>query len=123
MQTSREECDDGNTKNLDGCSATCVVEDGFTCSAGGLSFPSVCEKCGNGRMRGREECDDGNARNGDGCSASCALEEGFVCVGGSENSTSTCMDLKAYEDTAEKNMNDQKAACAENDPPQGFLLT
>ena len=27
--TSREACDDGNTEDLDGCSATCVVDPGW----------------------------------------------------------------------------------------------
>ena len=34
-----EECDDGNTANGDGCSATCSVEPNFSCSGTG---PSVC---------------------------------------------------------------------------------
>ena len=28
-----EQCDDGNTASEDGCSSTCTIEDGFTCSA------------------------------------------------------------------------------------------
>ena len=27
-----EECDDGNTDSTDGCSPTCQIEDGFSCS-------------------------------------------------------------------------------------------
>ncbi len=34
-------CDDGNTTDGDGCSATCTVEDGFACELG-ENFASVC---------------------------------------------------------------------------------
>lgn len=33
-----EACDDGNTTDDDGCSGTCTVESGYTCSGA----PSVC---------------------------------------------------------------------------------
>ena len=50
-----EECDDGNTDDGDGCSATCTVEDGWECISEG------CEEiCGDGEVVGEEECDDGN---------------------------------------------------------------
>src|SRR6185503_4188092 len=61
-----EVCDDGNTDAGDGCSATCTVEAGWTCSGS----PSVCSPiCGDGLVRGGEGCDDGNLSGGDGCSA------------------------------------------------------
>jgi cysteine-rich repeat protein len=56
--SSGEECDDGNTADCDGCSATCQSETG----------------CGDDVVCGTEECDDGNTSGGDGCSAGCALE-------------------------------------------------
>ncbi len=34
-----EECDDGNTASGDGCSTTCLIEPGFTCTS---AFPDVC---------------------------------------------------------------------------------
>jgi cysteine-rich repeat protein len=40
-----EGCDDNNTINGDGCSATCTVEPGYACSSGS---PSVCVACPNG---------------------------------------------------------------------------
>jgi len=46
---AREECDDGNTKSGDGCSALCKIE-----------------KCGNGRIDSGEEC-DGSGMNGQAC--------------------------------------------------------
>jgi cysteine-rich repeat protein len=36
--SGNEECDDGNTTSGDGCSATCTVEAGYTCTGS----PSVC---------------------------------------------------------------------------------
>ena len=55
-----EQCDDGNTINGDGCSASCTVENVVA--------------CGNGVLEGSEQCDDGNAVNGDGCSVLCVAE-------------------------------------------------
>src|SRR5262245_66603296 len=53
-----EQCDDGNTTNGDGCSSTCTIEPGFTCSG----EPSVCTPtCGNGVVNGGEQCDAGAA--------------------------------------------------------------
>jgi len=53
-----EQCDDGNTVDGDGCSASCLVEG----------------DCGDGTVNAGEACDDGNTVDGDGCSASCTLE-------------------------------------------------
>ena len=57
---SSEECDDGNRRNLDGCSARCRIELGAV--------------CGDGTVEDDEECDDGNSTNGDGCTSDCTLE-------------------------------------------------
>ena len=38
MLIKSEECDDGNTKDLDGCSSKCKIEEGFECSGD----PVVC---------------------------------------------------------------------------------
>jgi cysteine-rich repeat protein len=56
----REDCDDGNVKDGDGCSSICRRES---------TVP-----CGNKVLDSGEECDDGNTKAGDGCSASCRLE-------------------------------------------------
>lgn len=79
---SGEVCDDGNTSSGDGCSATCTVEPGFTCTGS----PSVCTPiCGDGLIRGTEMCDDG-AANGtlpSCCSAACELKpSGTACDDG-----------------------------------------
>lgn len=75
-----EECDDGNVDAADGCSATCTVEEGYSCE----DEPSDCSMadiCGNGRIEEGEECDDGNVDAADGCSAMCSVEGGFLCGG------------------------------------------
>ena len=65
-----EECDDGNTNNIDGCSANCIVE---TCGDGTLNFSGSS----------LEECDDGNSTNGDGCDNDCSIS---ICINGTEES-------------------------------------
>jgi cysteine-rich repeat protein len=77
--TGSEACDDGNNDDGDGCSATCTVEAGFTCTG----ESSVCTPiCGDGVVKGQlEECDDANTDDGDGCSATCTVEAGFSCSG------------------------------------------
>jgi cysteine-rich repeat protein len=75
-----EDCDDGNTTDGDGCSVTCTVESGWTCSG----EPSVCASltsCGDGLLQSPESCDDGNTTDGDGCSAACQPESGWACSG------------------------------------------
>ncbi len=99
VKNAEEQCDDGNNRNNDGCSAFCVLEpftprcgdnilsesageeceDGNTKNNDGCS--SVCKlepgpptRCGDHIITHGEECDDGNLINGDGCSATCRLE-------------------------------------------------
>ncbi len=101
-----EACDDGNTVDGDGCSATCNIEPGWQCStpgvacyqpacgdgrvdviftpdSGGSSFGGAASGNGTGGATGGtwifDQCDDGNKLSGDGCDASCQLESGFVC--------------------------------------------
>jgi cysteine-rich repeat protein len=59
-----EQCDDGNTTDGDGCSATCTHEN--------PPPPHAC--CGDGTVEAGEQCDDGNTTDGDGCSATCTIE-------------------------------------------------
>ena len=93
VREGSEACDDGAQIDGDGCSASCTVEDGWTCSENeaGLSTcrPATPTDCGNGMKEGSEACDDGNKVSGDGCSELCAVEGGFTC---SENEVglSTC---------------------------------
>ncbi|MCB9619268.1 MAG: DUF4215 domain-containing protein [Sandaracinus sp.] len=72
-----ESCDDGDATAGDGCSDTCRVEPGYTCTG----LPSVCTtRCGDGAVSGAEACDDGNTANGDGCSSTCVVESGYTCA-------------------------------------------
>lgn len=75
-----EVCDDGNKNSLDGCSATCRVEPGFSCTTVGM-LCTQNEACGDGTVDGdrSEECDDKNLLSGDGCTADCQLELNYTC--------------------------------------------
>ncbi|MFH2009708.1 MAG: DUF4215 domain-containing protein, partial [bacterium] len=92
-------CEDGNTIDGDGCSATCQLE---LCGNGTLDGSELCDDgnqdntdacpdgngdataiggtcvpafCGDGHVwAGVETCDDGNVVPGDGCDASCQVE-------------------------------------------------
>ncbi|KNC47314.1 uncharacterized protein AMSG_11783 [Thecamonas trahens ATCC 50062] len=77
-----EACDDGNTSDGDGCSSTCSLEPGFSCSNQDPAAPTLCTPvpCGDGTwVPDVEECDDGNTMSGDGCSSACKLEHGYAC--------------------------------------------
>lgn len=67
-----EGCDDGGFVPNDGCSASCTVEQGYTCT--GTPLSTCTFTCGNGSVSGSEQCDDGNTTNGDTCSAVCLYE-------------------------------------------------
>ncbi len=83
-----EQCDDGNSTGGDGCSATCQIEPGWTCTGTG---PGSCTTtCGDGIVAGAETCDDGNLTNGDGCDSSCNLEIGYTWNGSA--AVTTCGD-------------------------------
>ncbi|HRH33093.1 MAG TPA: lamin tail domain-containing protein [bacterium] len=56
-----EQCDDGNTISLDGCSSQCQIE---------IPVPI----CGNNIIEDGEQCDDGNTISNDSCSATCQTE-------------------------------------------------
>jgi cysteine-rich repeat protein len=67
-----ETCDDHNTGAGDGCSATCTIEAGFTCTGA----PSNCTAtCGDNMIHGTEVC-DGTNLNGQTC-----LTQGFASGG------------------------------------------
>ena len=99
-----EECDDGNNRGGDGCSATCNVDafcgdgavgggeecdDGNTDEGDGCDADCRAEVCGNGAVQVGEECDDGNTDAGDGCDATCVLE---VCGNGVLQAGEECDD-------------------------------
>lgn len=80
---SREQCDDRNRDNFDGCTGVCLIEPGYACTSTAVGSPSLCAPvCGDGMLvPGQEACDDGNLEPGDGCSPSCEIEAGWVCFG------------------------------------------
>lgn len=81
---TNETCDDGDAISLDGCSSTCQIETGYTCSG----TPSSCTLlCGNGAINAGEGCDDGNNVSSDGCSSLCVVETGYTCTGAPSNCT------------------------------------
>lgn len=85
-----EACDDGDNTNGDGCSASCTVESGWSCSG---SLPTACaEVCGNGIVTSGEECDDGNTSDGDGCTATCTEQSGWGCTGSPSACETDCGD-------------------------------
>ena len=68
-----ETCDDAGTAASDGCSASCQIEDGFTCSGA----PSTCEPAA------CEPACEGKACGPDGCGGVCGTCEGSaVCQAG-----------------------------------------
>jgi cysteine-rich repeat protein len=76
VRAGAEACDDGNLIATDGCSATCTIEGGWSCTGS----PSTCAtSCGDGVRAGAEACDDGGTSAGDGCSVVCAVELGWTC--------------------------------------------
>ncbi|MDP3245194.1 MAG: hypothetical protein Q8M83_06090 [bacterium] len=78
-----EACDDGNTKNNDGCSEICLNEGAKT---------TTVPVCGNDKQEYGEDCDDNNIINGDGCSAKC-LNEGTgksICGNGMVDKGEAC---------------------------------
>jgi cysteine-rich repeat protein len=98
-----EQCDDGNTADNDGCSASCELENcgdnnldpGEECDDGnnvdGDGCSATCKSeavCGNGNREPGEECDDGNTDDGDGCSSTC--EDEFVCGNGMVEGNEEC---------------------------------
>ncbi len=95
-----EQCDDGNTSNLDACLNDCtnaVCGDGLRhlgvedCDDGNSNNADSClnncnsASCGDGVVRaGVEQCDDGNLSYLDGCTGTCQIAtcgDGFVRTG------------------------------------------
>jgi fibro-slime domain-containing protein len=75
-----EACDDGNTRDSDGCAADCSqIDPGYRCPDPGQPC-RVASVCGNGLLELGEQCDDRNLRDGDGCTATCALVPGWTCT-------------------------------------------
>ena len=93
IKEGTEQCDDGNTKGYDGCSAQCQLEPSClnNVDATGKAIPdgtcvSICgdgivfDFDSNGDGKQDEQCDDGNTLAGDGCSPTCQAEPGYSCT-------------------------------------------
>ncbi len=96
-----EACDDGNTKNGDGCSSKCEIEAGFECSEPGKACQKLPE-CGNGILESGEECDDHNTDSEDGCSQNCQIEDDYRCpIEGEACARIECGDGELQEENGE----------------------
>ena len=104
MVAGSEACDDGNQDNGDGCSATCLLENGANCQNGSQCDSGVCDtavsgqcrpalSCGNGVREGIEACDDGGNAPGDGCNPDCLLENGVACSTSGQCGSEFCSDV------------------------------
>lgn len=99
-----EECDDGNSKDGDGCSKFCKREPNHNCPAAG----GPCEKdvCGDSKVTGDETCDEGNAQPSGGC-VSCKIQFGWECntPGAACTKTAVCGDgvFQGSEECDDKN--------------------
>ena len=77
----KEDCDDENELDGDGCSAGCQVEDNYACTLDSHppKLKSVCQTCGNGEVEGSEICDDGNVSGA--CYSGCrSVKPGWQCA-------------------------------------------
>jgi len=91
-----EACDDQDRDNNDGCSSSCSVETGYTCS--NTNMPSDCSPiCGDGRLISPEVCDDGPSDHSYEATPYCLNDctgsdpgPGYICSGGDFNTPSTC---------------------------------
>lgn len=91
---SPEACDDGDLIGTSKCKADCSGPvDGWTCSGGSFSSPSICNPvCGDSKVVGDEVCDDGDLNNSDKCNGSCSGNTlGWSCSGGNPTTPSTCI--------------------------------
>lgn len=85
--TTGEACDDKNKSNADGCSASCKIEPGWSCTG----TPSVCETiCGDGIVVGSETCDDDST-----CPGSCRRALWSKRYGGSQYQQTTALAVDA----------------------------
>ncbi len=113
-----EGCDDDNPEDGDGCSSTCMIEDGWQCNG----QPSVCfAVCGDALVVGPEQCDDDNIKNGDGCTVECQIEEGYACEGEPSVCATVCGDgFVVGEDCDDGNAEDGDGCSTECVIEEGF---
>lgn len=107
MRHPTEECDDNDTGSGDGCSASCTIENMWSCTGGSVSSRDYCNycslgtspsptkdqclvTCGDGLKHSTEECEDSNIDSDDGCTSTCTIEDDYICTGGTTTSDDTC---------------------------------
>ena len=86
VNTTSEECDDGNTDDGDGCSASCQVESGYTCTG---TAPSICtdnDEC----SLGTDNCDANATCTNTAGSFTCACNSGYSGDGTSCTDNDEC---------------------------------
>ena len=91
ITSPREQCDDGDLINGDGCDSNCtptgcgngIVTSGEDCDDGNSVNGDGCDNtcaspvCGDCIVSLGEDCDDGNVNDGDGCDSNCKLTPGL----------------------------------------------
>lgn len=113
LKDQAEECDDGNKNSGDGCTAACVVEDGWVCPVPGE--PCILTvACGDRKVSRGEACDDGNLVSGDGCSEDCkTVESGWVCSNPGARCLPKCGDgLKRGTEQCDDGNTDDEDGCS-----------
>ena len=91
-----EVCDDSNTSNSDGWSASWSVESGWTCTGGTIASKDICtEIWGDGKKFNSNinYWDDANLTIGDGWNSSCSVETGWSCTGGNSLTKDTWTEI------------------------------
>lgn len=107
-----EECDDGNTEDGDGCSATCALEFGYQWTENGIEEVPPAPNCGNKKVEIGEACDDGNNESGDGCTSNCLnIEPGYKCKKAGE----PCVRIEVENKCGDGNLDSGEACDDGND--------
>ncbi len=126
-----ETCDDGNLLDGDGCSPTCEVEAGWSCSG----EPSLCTSlCGNGALDEGEQC-EGVELDGQTCATVSAEYTGgtLACTTGCRFDTTGCVrpgcgngvvdSGEACDDGNTSNTDDCLNNCKANTCGDGYVRT
>jgi cysteine-rich repeat protein len=117
LRLERRPATTANSGPNDGCSETCTIETGFTCTEDTAGKSSCTAGCGDGTKAGEEACDDGNSGPNDGCSETCTIETGFTCTedtAGKSSCTVVCGDgTKAGEEACDDGNSGPNDGCSE----------
>jgi len=99
------ECDDGDNDNYDGCSSSCLLEEGFYCydswtttPTGTLDEnydnPTICYEICHDGMRFNDDstyCDTDGYTHG--CNEDCEVVDGWYCINGDYTTADDCFEL------------------------------